>query len=126
MANKMTYVDALNVAIEVVNGEAKDKLIALREFYEKRAATRKPTKIQKENVGIKALIVEALKVVGKPATVGELLATKLFDENTSNQKLTSLLTQMVKAGEAVRIADKKKAFYALPEAEAVDETAEAE
>ena len=117
MANKMTYVEALNVAIEVVNGEAKDKLIALREAYEKKAENRKPTKTQKENVGVKALIVEALKVVGKPATVGELLATKLFDENTSNQKLTSLLTQMVKAGEAVRIADKKKAFYALPEAE---------
>lgn len=114
MANKITYVEALNVAIEKVEGEVKDKLVALRDVYEKKATDRKPTKTQKENVGLKADIVEALKVLGKPATVSELLATNRFEATVTNQKLTSLLTQMVKTGEVVRETDKKKAFYSVP------------
>ena len=44
---KLTYVDALNAAIELTEGEVREKLVALRDATAKRnAADRKPTKTQ--------------------------------------------------------------------------------
>ena len=120
MANKMTYVQAIDNALEVVSGETAERLQALKQTLVDRNAKR-VTKKNDANATFKATIVQALQVLNKPATVSEILGTKLFDENTSNQRITSMLTQMVKSGEVVRTADKKKAFYSIPTDEVVGE-----
>ena len=59
---KMTYVDAVNFALNVVADEAvKEKLTALRDSLVKRnTADRKPTKTQVANEGLKADILAFL------------------------------------------------------------------
>lgn len=113
MANKMTYVQAIDNALEVVDGETAERLQALKQTLVERNAKR-VTKKNDVNAGFKAQIVQALQAIGKPATVSDILATNLFAAGTTNQKVTSMLTQMVKAQEVVRETDKKKAFYSLP------------
>ena len=113
MANKMTYVEALNIAIEKVDGETKERLEALKGTLEKRGSNRKPTKTQKANEGVKGTILEALAEIGKPASVTEILATGKFEEGTTNQKLTALLRQMVeKDGTVDKTVDKKRSYFA--------------
>ena len=116
MANKKTNKEyfAEIIALAGANKELAEWAAKQIEALEKKAANRKPTKEQVANVGLKADIVEALKAIGKPATVSELLVTGRFEVTITNQKLTSLLTQMVKTNEVVRETDKKKAFYSVP------------
>lgn len=124
MANKMTYIQAIDNALEVVSGETAERLQALKQTLIDRNAKR-VTKKADVNSAFKTQIVNALQAIGKPATVGEILATNLFEAGTSNQKVTSMLTQMVKEQTVIREADKKKAFYSLPKDEG-SEVAEGE
>ena len=121
MANKMTYVQAIDNALQVVEGETAERLQALKQTLVKRNAKR-VTKKNDVNAGFKAQIMQVLQVLGRPATVSDILATNVLEAGTSNQKVTSMLTQMVKAQEVVRETDKKKAFYSLPVAPAAEET----
>ena len=124
MANKMTYVQAIDNALQVVNGETAERLTALKAKLQERTAKRNDKKADAD-AEFKAVVVKALKAVGKPATVTELLATKVFDAEVTNQRVTSMLTKMVKDGSVVRETDKKKAFYTLP-TETVEEEGEIE
>lgn len=72
---------------------------------------RKPTKTQLENEGIKEQILSVMAENGNPMTVGELMKELGID---SNQKVTSLLTQLRKAKAVVRAEEKGVAHYALP------------
>ena len=132
MANKKTNKDffAEVIALAGENKELADWASKQIEALNKKAENRKPTKTQEANVGLKAQIVAVLQALGKPATVSDLLASGQFDASVSNQKLTSLLTQMVKAQEVVRETDKKKAFFSVPagvaEAEGDEPDADAE
>lgn len=116
MTNKKTNKDFFNevIAISGANKELAEWAAKQIKTLEKKAANRKPTKEQVANIGLKADILETLKAINKPATVSELLATGRFEATITNQKLTSLLTQMVKTKEVVRETDKKKAFYSVP------------
>lgn len=116
MANKKTNKDFFNevIAISGANKELAEWAAKQIKALEKKAENRKPTKEQVANIGLKADILETLKAINKPATVSELLATGRFEATITNQKLTSLLTQMVKTKEVVRETDKKKAFYSVP------------
>ena len=116
MADKKTNKDFFNevIAISGTNKELAEWAAKQIKALEKKATNRKPTKEQVANIGLKADILETLKAINKPATVSELLATGRFEATITNQKLTSLLTQMVKTKEVVRETDKKKAFYSVP------------
>lgn len=103
---KMTYVNALDVAINAVaDGEAKDKLIALRAQIEKKnSADRKPTKAQVANDAMKSDIVAWLTEAHTATEVAE-------NFGVSNQKASALLTALVKAGTVERTVDKRKAYF---------------
>ena len=103
---KMTYVNALNVAINgMADGEAKDKLIALRAQIEKKnSADRKPTKAQVANDAMKSDIVAWLTEAHTATEVAE-------NFGVSNQKASALLTALVKAGTVERTVDKRKAYF---------------
>lgn len=110
---KLTYIDALNAAIELTEGEVREKLIALRDATAKRnAADRKPTKTQQANEGIKAEIFDFLDDGGK-YTVTEIMAGVPSLADASNQKAASLVRQLVESGAVVREEIKRKAYFHL-------------
>ena len=73
----------------------------------------KTSKSQKENEGIKARLVEELVAIGKAVTVTEFIkASKYAQENEfSNQKITSLFSQLEKAKEIQKVVLKGKSYY---------------
>ena len=114
MANKkMTYSQALEIAIAVVEGEAKERLVALKASVDKRnSADRKPTKTQEANEAIKADILNFLSD-GEKYTVTEIMTGAPSLAKASNQKASSLVGQLVKAGSVKREEIKRKAYFSL-------------
>jgi len=115
---KMTYVAALTYALEncQMPEEVRDKLTALRTQQEKRNnADKKPTKVQVANAGVKELIVSVLRESEKALTVSELMGAHadLSPMVVSTQKVSALLTQLVKAGEVQREEIKRKAYFSM-------------
>lgn len=110
MANKMTYVMALDNAINGnLTAETVEKLSALKLRFEKEAnGERKPTKNQMENEGIKANILAYLAdgTYRSATEVGNALSL-------SNQKASALLKQLTDAGKTKRITDKHKSYFTL-------------
>lgn len=114
--------------------ENKDNILAFIdreiELLEKKSSKSRETKTQKANVVIMDTIVAELANFEKPATVGELMAVESltsYEEETkegvktipmTNQKLSSMLSKLVKEGRVVRTEDKKKAYFSLPAADA--------
>jgi len=112
MEKKMTYVDALDVVLaDLADGEVKDKLTALRASIQKRnASDRKPSKTQVANEGLKADILAYL-ADGELHTVTEIMAGVASLEGASNQKVATLVTQLVKAELVTRQEIKRKAYF---------------
>lgn len=107
----MTYVDALNVAINAVDGEVAEKLTALKEQMAKKKGSSKPTKTQIANDGIKASIIRVLADADEPMTVGEIC--KELDEDYTSQKISALMRQLVMAGKVTKTLDKKVSRFEL-------------
>lgn len=107
---KMTYVSALDVAINAVsdNAEVAEKLTALRaQIAKKNSADRKPSKTQVANEGIKTEMVEYLADQVEGKTAGEI--AEVF--GISNQKASALLTSLVNDNKIVREVIKRKAYF---------------
>lgn len=129
---KMTMVEQYNATIALLNGETVEDysvadavkfLTGRAEQTAKKNAgggggERKPTKTQVENEGIKAQILDVMGNAEGRMTVGELMKELAIE---SNQKVTSLLTQLRKDNKVVRVEEKGVAYYSLPSAE-VEET----
>lgn len=109
----MTYVQALEIAIAVVDGEAKERLEALKASIQKRnSADRKPTKTQEANEAIKVEIL-AFLADGQLHTVSEIMTGVASLEDASNQKASALVRQLVESGSVVREEVKRKAYFRL-------------
>lgn len=114
---KRTQRDFYNAIIAMVKGEATevtpDEIVEFAEGRIKalndKSANRKPTRAQEEGKALKAEILEVLDTE-KGMTVSEIKET-IETKGVSNQRVTALLTQLVKAEKVVRTADKKKAYY---------------
>jgi len=90
-------------------------------LLDKKAANKKPNKVQQENEKSKVKIVEVLAgTTGKTAT--EIL--KDIPELVSNQKVSALLKQLVESGVVTKevLKGKKTVFYLTPEVEDEDMT----
>ena len=106
----MTYVDALNVAIEAVaDEEVIEKLTALKGQMAEKRTSSKPTKTQVENEGIKANILEVLTDEG--VTVKTLLGE--LEGDYTSQKISALLRQLVADGKVVKTIEKKVSYFSL-------------
>ena len=113
---KMTYVKALEVAMncEALSAEVREKLSALRDQQVKRnTAEKKPTKIQQANEGMKSHVLEVLASCDKPMTVSELMQADEELSQLSNQKVASLVRQLVETGKVQRLEEKRKAYFTL-------------
>ena len=107
----MTYVDALTVAIDALDGEVAEKLTALREQVAKKHTSSKPTKTQIESEKIKGEILDILGRADGGMKVGEI--TEVLEGGYTSQKVSALLRQMIAAGKVEKVYDKKVALFSL-------------
>lgn len=130
MASKLKVVDKFGAIKAMLNGEVvenfsiADAMAFLDEriaITEKKNASgsgeRKPTKEQIANEGVKENIVAVLGSIGAPVTIADLQKNSAELAEFSNQKISALLTQLVKGSKVVRSEVKGKAHFALAEQE---------
>ena len=120
MANtKMTYTTALEMVLAIdevkANDELTEKLIALKESVSKKSTSKsnKPNAKQKANEEIKEKIMEIL--FAEPTrlfTISEICKS-YTDEELSNQKVSSLVRQLVAEDKVKRTEDKRKAYFSI-------------
>lgn len=82
------------------------------ELLEKKASAKTQTKTQKENIGIKDIIVGVITEQGEPMTITDMLASPDLNGYT-NQKISALCKQLVESGVLVKSTDKKKTYFSL-------------
>ena len=118
MANKKTVVEMYTeiMAVEGLTDEQREFLAKRIELTEKKNAksASKPTAQQIANEGIKQTITTVLGELGTPSTIKDMQTYNAELGDLSNQRLTSLLTQLVKAEQVVRTEVKGKAHFAMP------------
>lgn len=120
MANtKMTYATALDMVLAIdevkANDELAEKLTALKESVSKKSTSKsnKPNAKQRANEEIKEKIMEIL--FAEPTrlfTISEICKA-YTDEELSNQKVSSLVRQLVAEDKVKRTEDKRKAYFSI-------------
>jgi hypothetical protein len=78
----------------------------------KNSADKKPTAQQTANEAIKTAIVTAM-VEGVKYTITDLLKVVPECADLTNQRVSSLVRQLVDEGRVVRTEDKRKAYFSL-------------
>lgn len=114
---KITKKVAFGKALEALQAQGADaEVIEVIEKaiaqLEKKADTKKPTKVQLANEVTKGAIVEYLASVEK-ATVKDITLNAEGCADLSSQKVTALVSALVKDNKVVRTMDKKVAYFAL-------------
>lgn len=79
----------------------------------KASSSKKPTKTQIENDGLKAEIVAYLVTADAPKSIKELQAEVASLNGLTNQRITHLLTDLVKAETLVKEYVKKTPYYSV-------------
>lgn len=107
----MTYVEALETVIPMVEGEVAEKLTALKAQMAKKKGSSKPTKTQLENEKVKEEILSVLLQGEEGMTCGEI--TKALEGEYTSQKISALLRQLVGAKKVVKTTEKKVSRFEL-------------
>ena len=116
MANtKITKIEVLTMMANDENIKA-NKLFAdfiahEIELLEKKSAKRKSTKTQTENVGIKTEILKVLE--GSTGMTVSQIMPLVGEGAYTNQKISSLLRQLVEDGKVRRYTEKRVAYFRL-------------
>lgn len=79
----------------------------------KSTSPKKPTKTQMENDAFKVVIVDHLADVDAPKTIKELQAEVAELNGLTNQRITHMLTDLVKAGKLTKEYVKKTPYYSI-------------
>lgn len=114
MTNKITKSDRFNEILTMIPADRDD----LRDFInhelelltKKNSSDKKPTKNQRENEVIKNDIILNL-ISDKQMTISEMMAADETLSSMTNQKIASLVRQLLLAGKVERIEDKRKAYF---------------
>lgn len=121
MEKKMTYVEALTIAIDTMNSlespnkEAIDRLIALKESTEKRNNSKSKAEVAKQsaNDDLKNVIVEVLTNCAEPVTITEMLALDERFNGLKVQKISPLPRKLLEEGKIKREEMKHKAYFSI-------------
>lgn len=81
----------------------------------KNSSDRKPTAVQEANIGIKETIIDLLADNGKPMTISEMQKASPELAELANQKISSLIRQLMQEGKVEREEIKRKAYFKLAE-----------
>ena len=119
MEKKTTQKEYFNGLIAFVKGE--ETSFTAEDFVEflegriaqldKKSTSKKPTKEQEANEGLKVTILETLTNEG--VTVSDLMAKSEVLGDLSNQKVSALLRMLVADGKVEKYADGKKSLFRL-------------
>lgn len=120
MANKKTkkeYFTELYNFVDNSNISNKMEMLGFIEhemdLLDKKASAKTQTKTQKENVGIKEIVCNALAEIGEGVTVTDLIKSTADLEGYTNQKISALLKQLVDDGKVVKNTDGKRTLFSL-------------
>ena len=126
MANKKTLKDYYNDIIALAQENGRDDLVAFCEDriekLGRKTSSKKPTKTQIENDGIKVTILTVLTELDAPATATAIATDPRV--NVSNQKVSALLRQLIESGEVIKTIDKGRSYFSLASAEDAEEVEE--
>ena len=129
--NKMCYNKGTNKRTEVSTMTKKEMFAEIRKVVisneemvafidheiellnRKSGSPKKPTKTQVENDAYKATIVEYLTTVDAPKTIKEMQAEIADLAELTNQRITHMLTDLVKAGTLAKEYVKKTPYYSI-------------
>lgn len=114
---RLTKKDKFNMLKEIVVDLGNEMLVEFIDnellLLEKKSSKSTQTKTQVENEKIKDLIVDMLVELGKPVSITELQKSNDNLGVLSNQKISSLLTQLKEENRVVRVEEKKKAYFTV-------------
>ena len=121
---KLTNVLALEMVLGMAevqaNVELVEKLTKMKEQFEKKNKSsvgadgkKVLTAEQKKNEGLKVTILEVLTRYEEPKQVKELIAENEELASYTGQKISALITQLVKAEKVVKVIDKKASKFQL-------------
>lgn len=120
MANKKTKKDfykELYTFVENSTMANKNEMLGFidheLELLDKKASSKAMTKTQKENIGIKETVCNALAEIGEPISITDLIKRSPDLADYSNQKISALLKQLVDGGSVKRVEDGRKTLFAL-------------
>ena len=111
MTNKKALEFVLSLEGVVANVEVYEKLEKMLEQVSKKNASGKsgkPSKVQLENEGVKEEIVNSLDF--EPTQIKDMDLVKLG--KYSSQKISALMSQLVKEGKVVKVIEKRVALFA--------------
>ncbi len=86
------------------------------EMLDRKSTSKKKTATQKVNEKIKERIIEVLYNSDKPVTCTGLLETGQFDDfeiSITNQKMSALLSQLVKAEKVTKTIEKRVSYFSI-------------
>ena len=121
---KLTNVLALEMVLGIkevqANVELVEKLTKMKEQFEKKNKSsvgadgkKVLTAEQKKNEGLKEIILEVLTRYEEPKQVKDLIAENEELASYTGQKISALITQLVKAEKVVKVVDKKASKFQL-------------
>ena len=121
---KLTNVLALEMVLGMkevqANVELVEKLTKMKEQFEKKNKSsvgadgkKVLTAEQKKNEGLKETILEVLTRYEEPKQVKELIAENEELASYTGQKISALMTQLLKAEKVVKVIDKKASKFQI-------------
>ena len=121
---KLTNVLALEMVLGMkevqANVELVEKLTKMKEQFEKKNKSsvgadgkKVLTAEQKKNEGLKEIILEVLTRYEEPKQIKELIAENEELASYTGQKISALMTQLLKAEKVVKVIDKKASKFQL-------------
>lgn len=112
MTKKEMFAEIRNLVID--NAEMVAFIDHEVELLDRKAnSVRKPTKTQIENDGFKATIVAYLATADAPKSIKELQAEIAELANLTNQRITHMLTDLVKGGTISKEYVKKTPYFSI-------------
>ena len=116
MTKKITKRERFNQLLEIAEVKANADLVDFInheiELVERKNGSRKPTKTQLENEGIKDAIVEIMgKEPNRMFTVTEMCKMLSDIGDFTPQKISALMRALVLDGKVERVQDKRKTYF---------------
>ncbi len=117
---KMTQKDYFNAIIKLAEENDRQDIVDFAkgriEMLDRKSTSKKKTATQKTNEEIKKRILEVLTENDIPLTCTGLIETGRFEDfeiRITNQKMSALLSQLVKAGNVEKTIEKRVSFFSL-------------
>lgn len=120
---KMTRVEMFNAIKAIPQVAGNQEMVDFIDKQIAQLAKRKSaeSKTQKENKALMEIVVDAMRVLDKPATATQIMKSDAYLSELSLPKVSALLKKLIEDGRVERTIEKKIALFSLKENEAEEE-----